>query len=103
MKSSILLGAAALGLLGAAASAAVQRIAPDLLGAPVAIPAPGEYVAVGAARQAAWALSGRDEPPPWAVDLTVTAEPDRHGSEVGARTRARYAATLAATHPDAVV
>lgn len=52
---------------GAAASAAVREIAPILFGLPVHIPAPGEYVGIGAARQAAWALAGGDEPPAWQV------------------------------------
>ncbi|WP_425840081.1 xylulokinase [Microbacterium sp. PA5] len=39
---------------GAAQSEAVRRVAPDVLGVPVELPAPGEYVALGAARQAAW-------------------------------------------------
>jgi xylulokinase len=50
---------------GAAASAAVRAVAPGLLGLPVHVPAAGEYVAVGAARQAAWALAGTAEPPRW--------------------------------------
>ncbi|TCO50914.1 xylulokinase [Actinocrispum wychmicini] len=48
---------------GGAQSKAVQAIAPEVLGVPVTIPAPAEYVALGAARQAAWALTG--EPPTW--------------------------------------
>ncbi|HZI96507.1 MAG TPA: xylulokinase [Actinomycetales bacterium] len=51
---------------GASASAAVRIVAPDVLGAPVVVPAPGEYVALGAARQAAWALSREAAPPTWA-------------------------------------
>ncbi len=51
---------------GAAASPAVQQLAPGIFGHPVLVPAPGEYVADGAARQAAWALSGADAPPEWA-------------------------------------
>lgn len=43
---------------GAAASLAVQTVASEVFGVPVEVPAPGEYVAAGAARQAAWALSG---------------------------------------------
>ena len=31
----------------------------------VLVPPLGEYVAIGAARQAAWALLGGDEPPKW--------------------------------------
>ncbi|RZI96371.1 MAG: xylulokinase [Microbacterium sp.] len=42
---------------GAAQSEAVRRIAPDVLGVPVEVPSPGEYVALGAARQAAAVLS----------------------------------------------
>jgi xylulokinase len=52
---------------GAAKSSAVRAIAPSLFGAPVEIPEPAEYVALGAARQAAWALSGAEEPPRWPV------------------------------------
>jgi xylulokinase len=43
---------------GAAASPAVQTVASEVFGVPVEVPAPGEYVAIGAARQAAWALAG---------------------------------------------
>ncbi|MDT0158120.1 xylulokinase [Microbacterium sp. ARD32] len=43
---------------GGAQSEAVRRIAPAVLGIPVEVPAPAEYVALGAAAQAAWALSG---------------------------------------------
>lgn len=38
---------------GGAQSEAVRRIAPDILGLAVEVPEPGEYVALGAARQAA--------------------------------------------------
>jgi xylulokinase len=38
---------------GGAQSEAVRRIAPEILGVPVEVPEPGEYVALGAARQAA--------------------------------------------------
>jgi xylulokinase len=61
---------------GAAASLAVQDVAPALFGVPVSVPAPGEYVALGAARQAAWILAGGAEPPPWPVATTdITAAP----------------------------
>lgn len=50
---------------GAAGNAAVQALAPAILGAPVTVLAPGQYVALGAARQAAWALAGSAEPPAW--------------------------------------
>ena len=84
---------------GAAQSRAVQAIAPDILGAPVAVPAPGEYVAVGAARQAAWALSGAESAPVWDVGVDATAEPTDLAA--GAEARDRYAAVLATVHPDA--
>ncbi|HET6210617.1 MAG TPA: xylulokinase, partial [Jatrophihabitans sp.] len=50
---------------GAAQSTAVRRIAPTVFGVPVRVPAPGEYVADGAARQAAWVLAGSADPPAW--------------------------------------
>ncbi len=52
---------------GGARSAALRAIAPSVLGVPVLVPPAGEYVADGAARQAAWALSGAGEPPHWPV------------------------------------
>ncbi|PRZ17742.1 xylulokinase [Nesterenkonia sandarakina] len=57
---------------GAARSAAVQQIAPAILGREVSVPAPGEYVADGAARQAAWVLSGEAKPPAWSTVETQT-------------------------------
>lgn len=50
---------------GGARSRAIRTLAPTIFGAPVVVPEPGEYVALGAARQAAWALSGNDTPPEW--------------------------------------
>jgi len=50
---------------GAAQNAAVATIAAEVLGVPVALPEPGEYVATGAAVQAGWALTGTR--PGWAV------------------------------------
>jgi xylulokinase len=63
---------------GGARSRAVQAIAPSLLDAPVLVPPAGEYVADGAARQAAWVLSGAPEPPEWrpaVAPRTVEAPP----------------------------
>jgi xylulokinase len=50
---------------GGARSAAIRTLASDVLGVPVTVPEPGEYVADGAARQAAWAAAGTVEPPSW--------------------------------------
>ncbi len=50
---------------GAAGSPAVQQLAPGIFGRPVLVPSPGEYVADGAARQAAWVLVGSESPPEW--------------------------------------
>ena len=52
---------------GGARSAALCHIARAVLGCPVSVPAAGEYVADGAARQAAWVLSGESGPPHWAT------------------------------------
>ena len=54
---------------GAAASEAVRRIAAMVFARPVIVPAPGEYVADGAARQAAWALTGKR--PDWPLDSVL--------------------------------
>jgi xylulokinase len=50
---------------GAAKNPAVGQIASALFGRPVLIPPAGEYVADGAAKQAAWALLGGTTPPVW--------------------------------------
>jgi xylulokinase len=76
---------------GGSRSAAVQAVAPLLLGAPVEVPDPAEYVARGAARQAAWVLAGTAEPPPWVLAATSAHVPDG-AEEAGAEVRAGYAA-----------
>ncbi|MFV0451154.1 MAG: FGGY family carbohydrate kinase [Propioniciclava sp.] len=50
---------------GAATSPAVRRLAPGILGVEVRIPPAAEYVALGAARQAAWVALGGPMPPEW--------------------------------------
>jgi xylulokinase len=71
---------------GGAQSAAVRRIAPTVFGAPVLVPAPGEYVADGAARQAAWVLAGGDTPPDWALSTV-----ERYEADAVPAVRHRYA------------
>ncbi|MGH3363239.1 MAG: FGGY-family carbohydrate kinase, partial [Nocardioidaceae bacterium] len=72
---------------GGAASEAVRRIAPTVFGVPVEVPAPGEYVADGAARQAAWVLAGTGEPPAWSLAPCTS-----YVSEPVPEVRRRYAA-----------
>lgn len=57
---------------GGARSEAVRRIAPAVWGRPVHVPTPAEYVALGAARQAAWLLAQGDSPPSWSFGLTAS-------------------------------
>ena len=54
---------------GAAQNPAVAAIAAQVFAAPVEVPQPGEYVALGAAAQAAWSVSG--ERPDWRVPATA--------------------------------
>jgi xylulokinase len=72
---------------GGARNEAIRVVAPAVLGIPVHVPAEAQYVARGAARQAAWALSGTPEPPSWPLPdvrpYTATPTPE---------VRARYAA-----------
>jgi xylulokinase len=71
---------------GAARSEAVCRIAPTVFGVPVGVPATGEYVADGAARQAAWVLAGSANPPAWPRPA-----PERFVGPVTTGLRQRYA------------
>lgn len=82
---------------GAAASRAVQEVVADVLGLPVAVPAAGEYVGLGAARQAAWALGGEDLPPTWGIDVTTELEPPSRSGPSPAF--ARFEEALARLHP----
>jgi xylulokinase len=75
---------------GASASPAVQAIAAQVFNAEVEVPQPGEYVADGAARQAAWALTG--ERPSWPVLLLakIAADPRPQIGRQYSATAARY-------------
>jgi xylulokinase len=72
---------------GGSRSHAVQALAPSLLGAPVVVPTPAEYVALGAARQAAWALDP-SALPDWPVAGPTAVAPTREGG--GQRVREAY-------------
>lgn len=55
---------------GAAQNPAVAAIAAQVFDVPVVVPQPGEYVAIGAAVQAAWSLTGAR--PTWEVPVSAT-------------------------------
>ncbi|ALX66477.1 xylulokinase [Microbacterium sp. XT11] len=71
---------------GAAQSPAVQAVAAQVFDAPVVVPEPGEYVARGAAVQAAWALNG--ERPTWPLSIAAQPAPD-HRAEITSQYAAR--------------
>lgn len=71
---------------GGARSEAVRRLAPGIFGVPVVVPPPGEYVADGAARQAAWVALELPEPPQWTLAGT-----ERYEAEPAPQVRAAYA------------
>jgi xylulokinase len=66
---------------GAAKSEAVQEIAAAMFSSEIELPPPGEYVADGAARQAAWALTGSAD---WNIGVMKSIEPKVDASEVTA-------------------
>ncbi|HWI30451.1 MAG TPA: xylulokinase [Microbacterium sp.] len=61
---------------GGARLEATRRIAAQVFGLPVTVPPPTEYVALGAAAQAAWMLGG--ERPSWSIEGSVTLPADPH-------------------------
>lgn len=75
---------------GGSRSRAVASVAPSVLGVDVDVLAPLEYVALGAARQAAWALTG--ELPPWSVTREESVEVGDSGRATAGEVRAAYAA-----------
>ncbi|OON80901.1 xylulokinase [Streptomyces tsukubensis] len=94
-------------LLGAAAELpAVQAVAPALFGAQVVVVQPADYAAIGAARQAAWALGvsqgtlDPQSPPAWQGAAAQVLDP---GEElpVGQAVRQQYAAVRDQVHPQA--
>jgi xylulokinase len=73
---------------GGSQSRAVLTLAADIFGLPVIRPEPGEYVARGAARQAAWAASGEPAPPDWPLPAAFAHDPGDVAA--GAEVRAQY-------------
>ncbi|WP_086692936.1 xylulokinase, partial [Streptomyces recifensis] len=94
-------------LLGQAAELpAVQAMAPSLFGVQVVVPQPADYAAIGAARQAAWALGAAQgtldprTPPAWQGAAAQVLEPG-DDLAVGQAVRQQYVAVREQTHPGA--
>jgi len=77
---------------GAAKSMAVQRIAPAVFGLPVTVTDVAESVSIGAARQAAWALTG--ELPEWPVPQVSHVEASQGDVQAAAAVDERYRAVV---------
>ncbi|MBF6331589.1 xylulokinase [Nocardia transvalensis] len=73
---------------GAAANPLVADIAAQIFDLAISVPEPGEYVALGAARQAAWVLTETPEPPSWPVPSVREIPPPPGDS--GRQIRSRY-------------
>jgi xylulokinase len=71
---------------GGARSQAVREIAPTVFGVPVLAPSSAEYVALGAARQAAWVLGDSARPPDWTPPPT-----EEYAAPAPRHLRERYA------------
>src|SRR5690606_19589009 len=94
-------------LLGQAAELpAVQSAAPSLFGAQVVVPQPADYAAIGAARQAAWALGVSQgtldprNPPVWQGPVAQVLDPGEELA-VGQAVRRQYVTVREQTHPGA--
>ncbi|KAA9162871.1 xylulokinase [Amycolatopsis acidicola] len=81
---------------GAAQSEAVREAASTVFGLPVVVPEPAEHVALGAARQAAWALAGTPEPPVWSANGSL--ELPEGDSAAGNELRQRHLDVRALLH-----
>ncbi|CAM5246918.1 sugar kinase [Streptomyces tanashiensis] len=84
----------------------MQALAPALFGAQVVVPQPADYAALGAARQAAWALGvargtlSPSAPPAWQGAVAQILEPGEELS-AGQAVRQQYVATREQIHPGA--
>ncbi|MEJ2869357.1 xylulokinase [Actinomycetospora sp. OC33-EN08] len=74
---------------GGSRSRAVATIAPAVFGLDVEVLAPAEYVALGAARQAAWALTGGE--PDWRIERDTVVEATDADREAARQVREAYA------------
>ncbi|QNP72874.1 sugar kinase [Streptomyces roseirectus] len=95
-------------LLGAAAELpAVQAVAPSLFGAQVVVPQPADYAAIGAARQAAWALGVSQgtldprTPPAWQGAAAQVLDPG-DDLAVGQAVRQQFVSVREQIHPGAL-
>lgn len=79
---------------GASQSQAVRQIATAVFGLPTMVTDTFESVAVGAARQAAWALTGTF--PEWSVPIIAQQEPTAADQQSAAQIMERYRSVLAA-------
>lgn len=75
---------------GAAKNPAVRKIATEIFGQDIFVPPAGEYVADGAARQAAWALSGEKDLPNWSNGDFEKILMDTSKSAAAEQVRKRY-------------
>ncbi|HYP45046.1 MAG TPA: xylulokinase [Propionibacteriaceae bacterium] len=82
---------------GASQSPAVHRIAAAVFGLPIVVTSAFESVAVGAAKQAAWALTG--ELPDWDVPVLTEHEPDGNDLATAIELQDRYRSVLDAHYP----
>jgi xylulokinase len=82
---------------GASQSPAVHRIATAVFGLPIVVTSAFESVAVGAARQAAWALTGHL--PTWSIPVLTRHEPDAADLTAAAELQGRYTEVLNAHYP----
>ena len=67
---------------GAAKNEAVQKITADFFAQTIHLPPTGEYVADGAAKQAAWALNESTQPPLWKLGEVKAIDPIHRVNEI---------------------
>lgn len=84
---------------GGAQSEAVRRLGPEVFGLPVLVPRPDEYVALGAARQAAWVLAASVDPAAQLPDWELAGLQEFTG-EHRPQVRAAYTAARDLPEPD---